>query len=87
MFDWGDDTDSGWIGPYDSGEIVNSSHIWTRRGKYDIRVKAKDILDHQSDWSDPLQISLPKNKMLIRPIQIKFFENHLKLLQFLRIFF
>jgi len=60
MFDWGDKSDSSWIGPYNSGEIVNSSHIWKRRGNFDIKVMAKDIYGHQSDWSDPLSVAIPR---------------------------
>ncbi|MCJ7570683.1 MAG: Ig-like domain-containing protein, partial [Candidatus Thermoplasmatota archaeon] len=57
---WGDSTYSGWIGPYYSGENVNESHNWTKKGNYEIKVKAKDIFDTESDWSDPLAIRMPK---------------------------
>ncbi len=60
LFDWGDDNNSGWLGPYDSGEICEASHIWTSEGDYEIKVKAKDIYGYASDWSDPLAISMPK---------------------------
>ncbi len=41
--DWGDNTNTGWIGPYKSGEEVTLNHKWSRRGVYTIRVKAKNI--------------------------------------------
>ena len=63
MWDWGDET-SEWIGPYDSGDLVTASHIWTEKGDYQIKVKAKDQYDVQSPWSDPLSISMPKNKAI-----------------------
>jgi len=50
LFDWGDGTDSGWIG------IGEASHKWTENGNYDIRVIAKDIHDFESYWSDPLTV-------------------------------
>ncbi len=54
-FDWGDGTDSGWLGPYESGAEVCASHIWDAEGSYDIRVKAAD--DRlESDWSEPLAV-------------------------------
>lgn len=62
LFDWDDGTYSGWLGPFDSGERVTARHKWTEKGIYEIRVKAKDIHGAQSDWSDPLLISMPKNK-------------------------
>lgn len=54
IFDWGDESDSGWIGPYDSGEDVNTSHIWSKLGRYSIKVKVKDIYGRESEWSDLL---------------------------------
>jgi len=62
LFDWGDGSIPGWMGPYHSGETVRMSHEWTGFGEkaLDIRVKVKDLHDVGSDWSDPLQVSLPK---------------------------
>jgi len=67
IFDWGDGTNSGWLGPYNSGEKVQVSHIWTKKGQYIIKVKAKDIHGIQSNWSNP---PLP---ITIKPI-LKIFE-------------
>jgi len=58
LFDWDDGTDSGWLGPYDSGDTVEASHTWTEGGLYDVRVKAKDEPGAKSDWSDPLTVSI-----------------------------
>jgi hypothetical protein len=60
-FNWGDNTNSGWLGPFDSGDEVSSSHIWEARGNYGIKVKAKDESGAQSEWSDTLPVSMPKN--------------------------
>ena len=59
LFDWGDGTNSGWGGPYESGVIAEASHKWNKRGSYMIKVKAKDIHGKESDWSDPLPITMP----------------------------
>lgn len=64
-FDWGDATNSGWVGPYSSGTTANASHTWTKKGIYTIKVKAKDIHGSESDWSDPLPITMPKSKLVI----------------------
>jgi len=56
LWDWGDETSSGWLGPFDSGEVAEASHSWTEAENYEIRVKAKDIYNHESDWSDSLKI-------------------------------
>lgn len=61
VFDWGDGTSSGWIGPHPSGKRVTASHIWKESGIYEIRVKAKDIYGAQSEWSDPLVVNYVNN--------------------------
>jgi hypothetical protein len=76
-FDWGDDTNSGWLGPYNSGDIVSSSHVWNTRGNYDIKVKAKDIDGAQSQWSDSLVISMPKSNSILTQIYQNFEEKPL----------
>jgi len=62
LFDWGDGTDSGWIGPYNTGDTGSTSHKWTSRGTYKIKVKAKDTYNAESVWSDPLSVTIPRNK-------------------------
>ena len=62
LFDWGNGMTSFILGPYSSGEECNASGIWFDEGNYEIRVKAHDIHGAESPWSDPLAISMPKNK-------------------------
>jgi hypothetical protein len=57
LFDWGDGTDSDWIGPYGSGETGTASNSWPDAGSYEVRVKAKDIFDRESGWSEPLLVA------------------------------
>jgi hypothetical protein len=58
-WDWGDGTQSNWLGPYNSGITINTTHTWTKKGNYGIKVKAKDIYNAESNWSDPLPITMP----------------------------
>ncbi|UCD13672.1 MAG: hypothetical protein JSW60_08960, partial [Thermoplasmatales archaeon] len=60
LFDWGDNTSSDWLGPYNSGQPGSASHSWDAKGDYDIKVKAKDINSFISGWSDPLTINVLK---------------------------
>jgi len=83
LFDWDDGTDSGWLGPFDSGAICEANHIWVEKGKYNIRVKAKDSYGHESHWSDSLEISMPKNKA-INTTLLNFLDNHPNLFPILR---
>jgi len=59
MWNWGDGSQSSWLGPYDSGDEATADHTWTTKGDYSIKVKAKDINDAESDWSDPLPVTMP----------------------------
>ena len=87
MFDWDDGTTSGWLGPYSSGQIVTASHVWTTRGTYSVKVKAKDDPNGDGDlsdglesvWSDPLPVTMPKTNLQL------FFERvHIPFLSFWR---
>jgi hypothetical protein len=75
LFDWGDGSDSGWFGSYASGETVEASHIWTEQGNFDVKVIAKDTKGADSDWSDPLVVSMPKNKMFEHFNLMRLFES------------
>ena len=59
MWDWGDGDFSDWL---DTSEAV---YIWSTEDKFDIRVKTQDEHGGESDWSDPLTFSTPKNKQLL----------------------
>ncbi len=49
--DWGDGTNSGWVGPYASGEEVKLIHSWPKAQAYLIKAKAKDD-DGECDWKE-----------------------------------
>jgi len=84
LFDWGDGTNSSWLGPFNSGATVEASHTWEEKGNYAIKVKAKDIYELEGEWSDPLAISMPKNKPYINTPFINFLEHHPHLFPLLR---
>jgi len=64
LWDWDDGTPGDWDGPYDSGVTVLTSHIWSEAGTYEVRVKAKDIQNAESSWSDPLTVHIIDVPML-----------------------
>ena len=60
-WDWdGDLRVDYWSDFYESGETCTVSHSWQEKGTYKIYVIAMDIHGIESDWSDPLVISMPK---------------------------
>ena len=56
--DWGDEEITDWIGPVESGEIVEESHKWTELGSYNVKVKSKDELGVETSWSEPLTVKI-----------------------------
>jgi len=62
--DWGDNTNTGWVGPYASGAQITQSHTWAAKGNYTITAQAKDTNGNIGDWGTltvtmPVSISLP----------------------------
>jgi len=66
-FSWGDRSVD-WVGPYDSNEIASAGHIWMEEGEYSVKVKAQDEYGAESDWSDPLMMTI------IDPIKVEITE-------------
>lgn len=59
LFDWGDGTNSSWVGPFAPGVSATAQHKWTTKNTYLIKVKAKDVNGAESSWSDPLSVKMP----------------------------
>ncbi|MCK4364638.1 MAG: PKD domain-containing protein, partial [Thermoplasmatales archaeon] len=59
--DWDDGQIEEWIGPYPSGEEITVSHTWTAADEYEIRSKAKDTYDAESEWSDLFVVTIVEN--------------------------
>lgn len=71
LFDWGDGTSNRWLGPYNSGETVEARHNWIELGNYEIKVKAKDIHQIQSEWSESVSVVIqegtPPDVQIVKP--------------------
>jgi len=57
---WGDGTETDWIGEFGNGHSAFISTIWNTEGIHMVRGKAKDIHGAESDWSDPLIVTVYK---------------------------
>jgi hypothetical protein len=68
LFDWADGSNSGWLGPYPSGQTGTASHIWTELGTYNVKVKARDVWGAGSAWSDELLVTITDNNLPSIPI-------------------
>jgi fimbrial isopeptide formation D2 family protein/uncharacterized repeat protein (TIGR01451 family) len=60
-WDFGDGNNSGWDGPHNSGDQACITHSY-EKGTYTIKVKAKDVHNAESPWSDPFTLSVSKGK-------------------------
>ncbi len=61
QFDWGTEIDSNWSDFTNSGDTITVTHLWQDTGNYNIRVRARDIKDKISRWSDPHLLLISSN--------------------------
>jgi len=59
QWDWDDGTQSDWLGPYDSEEMITTEKTYTEEGIYLVRVRAKNEDGHESEWSNALVLGIP----------------------------
>ena len=76
FFDWGDKNGNDMMGPYPSNTHVEAKHIWMNSGAYNVRVKSIMInleksIFKETGWSEPLTVSISKN----RQKNYKFFQQ------------
>jgi len=81
--DWGDGTNSGWLGPYASGATASANHIWSVKGAYPIKAKAKDVHGAESDWGT-FQFSAPRLPISTNTLFLKLLERFPNALPLLR---
>ena len=75
-WDWdGDLVIDEFKGFFDSGEEISESNRWKEKGTYEIRVKAFDKYCWESEWSDPLLITISRNRIMINPLSLRFLEQ------------
>ena len=70
LFDWGDGS-SDWTGWYSSGEDASLSHKWEKPDDYEIRVRARDQYGLDSEWSEPLLVSIVSEAPFFDIVKIK----------------
>lgn len=76
LWDWGDGNFSEWLGPYSSGLTASTQHAWSVKGTYAVRVKAKDSNGAESNWSDPLSVTMPKSYANLVLFLDRFAQRH-----------
>jgi hypothetical protein len=84
FWDWGDGINTGWVGPYGSGEEVCASHTWNKKGTYTISVTIKD--EYGASITAYMEVTIPRNKAVDNSIQ-KFIEIHPLLFRIFQLLF
>jgi len=77
-YDWDDGQTSGWLGMYNSGENCEKSHRWDVEGSYNLKVKARDVYGVESEWSNTLSVSMPRNRVINNPLFTKFMDGFIE---------
>jgi outer membrane protein assembly factor BamB len=72
--DWDDGSNSGWLGPYISGQQITITHTWDEAKVFIIKAKAKDVFNAESDWAT-FKVNLPKNRVLNNLLFLKLLEK------------
>ncbi|MFO7677319.1 MAG: CocE/NonD family hydrolase [Thermoplasmatota archaeon] len=75
FFDWDDESESGWMGPFNSDEEISIDHVWDEKGTYNVKVKARDSTGAISEWSEEVEIYLPFEKKITGEKITIFFEQ------------
>jgi C1A family cysteine protease len=73
FFDWGDDTNTGWIGPYGPYDDVSEQHEWMKKNNYVVKVRYK-VDDVLSEWKT-LPITMPYSYQWIAPFFEQLFQR------------
>lgn len=70
--DWGDGSNTGWVGPFPSDVEQEFTHAWSSEGDYEVKAKAKD--DNESDesnWGNILTVNITPAKKPALDVTIK----------------
>ena len=62
--DWGDGAGEICVGPFPSGTCITEKHTWTSDGTYQIKAKAQDSNQAESEYAT-LSVSMPKGKQVV----------------------
>jgi hypothetical protein len=73
-WDWDEGQEIEWTDFVSSGQTASANHVWSSDGFYIVRVKARDEYGFESEWSDPLSITMPKEKLALSNILNKIFN-------------
>lgn len=65
MFDWDDGSLYRWQGPFEMGLPCTAAYSWNSPGIYDVKVKAKNDMGCNSDWTESLTVYITRYEPLL----------------------
>jgi hypothetical protein len=84
--DWGDGTNTGWLGPHPPGFLLQVTHSWSTKGTYHVKVKAKDTFSMESPWAT-IDVTMPMSTLYNGNFIRAFLQTHPLLHQLLSLLF
>ena len=71
--------------PWNNGETVEIEHKWKTSGNYEITARVMDVYGEWSEWSEPLSVTMPRNKAIqFNSFFQEFLEQHPRMFPILR---
>ena len=61
LFSWGDENYT-WTDLVDSNTEITANHKWSKKGTYNVKVKAFDEYGNESGWSESLTLKISRDK-------------------------
>ena len=86
LIDWGDGTNTGWLGPYVSSTEITLNHNWSTKETYPVKAKAKDTNGNESEWAIH-NIKIPRSMPIKNPILQRLLNYFYNLLYKLKILY
>ena len=78
LFDFGDGSDSGWLGPFNNNSYGTVRHTWANPGSFEVKIKAKDVYGLESEWSDPLSVNVQKSRVISKQLFLEILHSYIK---------
>ena len=50
-------------------------HSWKRSGNYEITARVSDVHNEWSEWSTPMPVSMPRNRLVQNLLSIRLLES------------
>lgn len=72
LISWRIDNNTGWMGPFPTGENITLSNAWEKRGFYTIHAFAKCNI---TLYYQILEVTITKSKILFKPFFLTFFKR------------